>query len=137
MDYGKAIELSTIDIERYNNHLKKLSNYYISEVSNRISNIKINGDLENKLSGNNNICFAGVDGAKLVLELDKNGICASSGSACSAGLINPSHVLLAMGISPTLAKGSLRITFGRENSIEDVKYLVDCLEDVIIKLRKQ
>lgn len=136
MGYGKAIELSTIDIERYNNHLSMLSDYYIREIRKRISNIKINGDLNNKLSGNNNICFAGVDGGKLIQLLDKKGICASSGSACSAGLINPSHVLLAIGISSNLAKGSLRITFGRENTIDDVKYLIDSLEEIIIKLRK-
>ena len=86
--------------------------------------------------GNNNICFAGIDGGKLILELDKKGICASSGSACSAGLINPSHVLLATGINPVLAKGSLRITFGRENNIDEVRYLINSLEEIISKLRK-
>ena len=86
--------------------------------------------------GTNNICFAGIDGGKLIPLLDKKGICASSGSACSAGLINPSHVLLAIGLNPILAKGSLRISFGRENNIDDVKYLVDSLVEIIAKLRK-
>ncbi len=86
--------------------------------------------------GNNNICFSGIDGGKLVLELDKKGIASSSGSACSAGLINPSHVLLATGISPNLAKGSLRITFGRENNIDEVKYLIDNLVEAVSKMRK-
>lgn len=90
----------------------------------------------NKLPGNNNICFAGVDGSKLVQKLDEKGICASSGSACSAGLINPSHVLLATGLNPNLARGSLRITFGKENTIDDVKYLVDALEKDVKELRK-
>ena len=133
---GKALEIANNNIIPYNAHLSELSNYYIKEVSRRILNIKINGDLNNKLSGNNNICFAGIDGSKLVLELDKRGICASSGSACSAGLINPSHVLLATGVSPNLAKGSLRITFGKENTISDVKYLIDTLEEIIEKQRK-
>jgi cysteine desulfurase len=75
---GKAIEIANSDLDRYNNHLKILSDYYVSEVSKRISNIKINGDLENKLAGNVNICFAGIDGGKLIGELDKKGICASS-----------------------------------------------------------
>ena len=136
MECGKAIELATADVERYNNQLKMLSDYYIREVSKRIPNIKINGDLNNKLSGNNNICFFGVDGGKLIGLLDKKGICASSGSACSAGLINPSHVLLATGVNPNLAKGSLRITFGKENTIDDVKYLVDSLEESVNQLRK-
>ncbi len=133
---GKAIELSNNNIIKYNQHLSNLSDYYLKEISQRISNIKINGDLNNKLSGNNNVCFAGVDGSKLVLELDKRGICASSGSACSAGLINPSHVLLAMGISPQLAKGSLRVTCGKENTIDDIKYLVDSIDEIVGKLRK-
>ena len=136
MEFGKAIELATADLERYNNQLKMLSDYYIREVSKRIPNIKINGDLNNKLSGNNNICFSGVDGGKLISLLDKKRICASSGSACSAGLINPSHVLLATGVNSNLARGSLRITFGKENTIDDVKYLVDCLEDGVNQLRK-
>lgn len=130
---GKAIDLASSEFIRYNEHLRILSNYYLNEVSKRIPNIKINGDLSNKLSGNNNICFAGIDGSKLLAELDKRGICASSGSACSAGLINPSHVLLAIGVSPNLAKGSLRVTFGKENTIDDVKYLVDSLEEIIVK----
>lgn len=130
---GKAIDLASSELIRYNEHLRILSNYYLNEVSKRIPNIKINGDLSNKLSGNNNICFAGIDGSKLLAELDKRGICASSGSACSAGLINPSHVLLAIGVSPNLAKGSLRVTFGKENTIDDVKYLVDSLEEIIVK----
>lgn len=133
MDFGKAIELATIDLERYNNQLNILSDYYIREVQRRIPNIKINGDPKHKLAGNNNICFSGVDGGKLIQMLDKNGICASSGSACSAGLINPSHVLLATGVNPNLARGSLRITFGRENTIDDVKYLVETLEKIVNK----
>ena len=133
---GKAIELATLDLENYNNHLKNLSDFYIREVKNRIPNIKINGDINHKLSGNNNICFSGCDGEKLIQLLDKKGICASSGSACSAGLINPSHVLIATGVNPTLAKGSLRITFGRENNLDEVKYLVDVLEDSVSKLRR-
>lgn len=132
---GKAIELSSQNLEKYNSHLQNLSRYYISEVTRRIPNIKINGDLENKLPGNNNVCFAGVDGSRLLTELDKRGICASSGSACSSGLINPSHVLLAIGVPANLARSSLRVTFGRENTIEDVKYLVDSLEEIILKLR--
>ncbi len=133
---GKAIELATSDLERYNEQLKVLSDFYIREVAGKIPNIKINGDLNNKLSGNNNVCFAGIDGEKLVLALDKKGIYASSGSACSAGLINPSHVLLATGLTPNLAKGSLRITFGKENNIDEVKYLIDNLVEIVSKLRK-
>lgn len=133
---GKAIEISDRNLNVYNEHLRNLSDFYIKEVSSRIGNIRINGDSNNKLSGNNNICFAGIDGSKLIYELDKKGICASSGSACSSGFLNPSHVLLATGLSENLARGSLRITFGKENTIEDVKYLVDSLEEIINRGRR-
>lgn len=133
---GKALEIADISLGEYNNHLKMLSNYYIKELVQRIPNIKINGDIENKLAGNNNVCFAGIDGSKLILELDKRGICASSGSACSSGFLTPSHVLIATGVSERLARGSLRITFGKENTIEDVNYLIDNLRDIINKMRR-
>ena len=91
--------------------------------------------MENRLPGNANICFKGVDGGKMLQELDKVGICASSGSACSAGLLNPSHVLLAIGVPASIARSSLRITFGRENTVEDVDYLVGNLVKIVKKLR--
>ena len=72
---------------------------------------------------------------KLLHELDKKDICASSGSACSSGLLNPSHVLLAIGVPANIARSSLRVTFGRENTIEDVDYLVDNLTKIVNKLR--
>lgn len=132
---GKALEIATANMERNNRHIRNLRNYYISEIQKRIPYIRINGDLEQRLPGNANISFSGVDGSKLLVELDKKGICASSGSACSAGLLNPSHVLLSIGVPPYLARSSLRISFGKENTLEDTKYLVDTLEDCVMKLR--
>lgn len=132
---GSAIEKANRNIDRYNRKLLTFREYYFSEMEKRIPNIIINGDRKNRLPGNANICFKGVDGAKLLYELDKREICASSGSACSAGLLNPSHVLLAIGVPKQIAKSSLRITFGKDNNIEDVKYLVDSIEEVIKILR--
>lgn len=132
---GEALEIANSNVDRYNRHLKMLRNYYVSEVKRKIPYIKINADIEEKLSGNANICFKGVDGSKLLSELDSRGICASSGSACSAGLLNPSHVLLAIGVPPNIAKSSLRISFGKENTMEDVEYLVNNLEEIVKKLR--
>lgn len=132
---GEAIDLAEKNLLAYNRKLKGLREIYFQEIEKRIPYIKINGHRENRLPGNANICFKGVNGAKLLEELDKKGICTSSGSACSAGLINPSHVLLAIGVPRNLAKSSLRVTFGKENTIEDVKYLVDSLEEIIKKLR--
>ena len=133
---GKALELADSNIESYNKKLIQLRDFYISEVRKKIPYIRINGDLEKRLSGNANISFSGVDGGKLIKELDKKEICASSGSACSAGLLNPSHVLLSIGVSQNLAKSALRISFGKENNIEEVKFLIETLEEIIPKLRK-
>ena len=132
---GKAIEIAQEEMPEYNRKLKALRDYYFGQVEREIPHIKINGDLENRLAGNANICFRGLDGGALLTELDKQGICASSGSACSSGLLNPSHVLLAIGVPNSLAKGSLRVTFGRENTAEDVDFLVDNLVRIVKKLR--
>lgn len=132
---GKAIELADKNIISYNRRIKNLRDFYVEEIEKKIPYIKINGDMINRLSGNANICFKGVDGGRLLNELDKKGICASSGSACSAGLLNPSHVLLAIGVPENLARSSLRITFGKENTFEDTEYLISSLEDIVKKLR--
>lgn len=135
MDFGKAIEIAQNELPEYNKKLKVLRDYYLANVEKNIPFIRINGDLENRLSGNANVCFKGVDGGRLLQELDQVGICASSGSACSAGLLNPSHVLLAIGVPANIARSSLRVTFGRENSMEDVDYLVGNLARIVQKLR--
>lgn len=105
------------------------------QVEKNIPLIKINGHRKKRLSGNSNISFKFVDGEALLLNLDMKGICASTGSACSSGSNSPSHVLLAIGISEDVAKGSLRITFGRENTKEDVDYLIESLIEAVNKLR--
>lgn len=132
---GKAIEIAYRDFDKYNEKLTNLRNYYISEVKNKIPNIKVNGSLEYRLPGNANISFEGVEGEAILLNLDMEGICASSGSACSTGQSTPSHVLLAMGVPSDLAYGALRVTFGDENRIEDVDYLIEKLSKTIEKLR--
>jgi cysteine desulfurase len=133
---GKAIELANRNLVSYNKKLLDFREYYFSEMERKIPNILINGDRSSRLPGNANICFKGVDGAKLLYELDKREICASSGSACSAGLLNPSHVLLAIGVPSQIARSSLRITFGKENTFEDVKFLVNSIEEIVNNLRK-
>ncbi len=135
LDFGKAIQIAQEELPEYNKKLRVLRDYYLANVEKDIPFIRINGDLENRLAGNANVCFKGVDGAKLLQELDKVGICASSGSACSAGLLNPSHVLLAIGVPANIARSSLRVTFGKENTVEDVDYLVEQLMRIVKKLR--
>ena len=130
-----ALEIANNNIESYNRHLRNLRDFYVSEIEKGVPNIRINGDRKIRLSGNSNISFYGVDGSKLLAELDKKGICASSGSACSAGLLNPSHVLLAIGVPNSLARSSLRITFGKDNTVEDTRYLIENLKEIINMLR--
>ena len=132
---GKAIEISNRDIERYNEKLQVLRDYLISQVEKKIPNIKINGHRIKRLPGNVNISFDGIDGGELLLNLDEYGICASSGSACSTGNTNPSHVLTAIGLPENLSKGALRITIGEENTKDDVDYLIKCLENIVKKLK--
>lgn len=135
LDFGKAIEIAQDELIEYNEKLKILRDYYLDGIEKNIPHIIINGDLENRLSGNANVCFRGVDGGSMLQELDRVGICASSGSACSSGLLNPSHVLLAIGVPSNIARSSLRVTFGKENTIEDVEYLVHNLINIVKKLR--
>lgn len=134
---GKAIELAYNKFNEYNDKLKGLRDYYISQVEEKIPHIKINGDRINRLPGNANISFKDVDGEALLLKLDIRGICASSGSACTTGSTAPSHVLVAIGLSADEAQGALRVTFGEENTKEDVDYLVNSLVEIVEELRKK
>ena len=133
---GKAIEIANQGIEEYNDKLLNLRNYFLERIR-VIPYTKINGDLDKRLSGNINISFLGVDNRDIMKELNKKGICVSAGSACSSGFIRTSHVLSAIGLSEGIARGTIRITFGRENTKEDIDYLVDILEETIKKLRIQ
>ena len=134
---GKAIELANDNIIQNNERLLNLRNYCIEQIKNRIPYIRINGDLNSRLPGNINISFLYVNGKDLVKLLAKKGICTSSGSACSSGLPQPSHVLLAMGLSEDIASSALRITLGKENTKEDIDYFVDELEKIVVNLRTE
>lgn len=134
---GEAIELAYKDFESYNEKLRNLRDYYISQVEEKIPNIQLNGDRKNRLPGNANISFEGVNSEELLFKLDERGICASGGSACSTGNPSPSHVLMAIGTNSKMAKGALRVTFGMENTKEDVDYLIENLKNIVSELRKQ
>lgn len=133
---GKAIEMATLNIDEYNKKLLDLREYFIKEVESKIPYIKINGHRQKRLPGNVNISIKGIEGESLLLLLDMNKICASSGSACTSGSLDPSHVLLAIGLKHEIAHGSLRVTFGEENTKEDVDYIVNKLIEIVYKLRK-
>lgn len=133
---GKAIEIADLEFEEYNSHLLKLRNRYIEEVENRIEGCRLNGHRIDRLPGNANFSFENVDGGDLLLMLDIKGICASSGSACTSGIVDVSNVLNAIGVSKEFARGTLRTTWGKENTINDVEVVVDNLVEIIDKLRK-
>ena len=132
---GKAIEIATKNLEKNANHLKELRDYFIKSIEEKIKYVRLNGDRKNRLPGNANISFRFIEGESLLLNLDLKGICASSGSACTSGSLDPSHVLLAIGLPHEIAHGSLRISFGIDNTKEDVDYLIDNLVEIITRLR--
>lgn len=133
---GKAIELAYDNLEEHNEKIKELRDYYVEQVKSKIPYIKINGDMEKRLPGNSNISFRFIEGEGLLLNLDLKGICASSGSACTSGSLDPSHVLLAIGLPHEIAHGSLRITIGKYNTKEEIDYLVENLVEIVNRLRK-
>ena len=101
----------------------------------KILRCRLNGDRERRLPGNVSFCFQGVEGESLLLMLDLKGISASSGSACTSGSLDPSHVLLAIGLPPEVAHGSLRLSFGDYNTMEDIDYIIETLPPIIERLR--
>lgn len=132
---GKAIELADQNMQEERRRLTYLRDKMINELLN-IPETKLNGaEGENRLPGNVNVSFESVDGDTLLMLLDSEGICASSGSACSAGALEPSHVLMAIGLNKDLAKGSLRLTLGYKTTEEDVEYVVNTIKEVVNKIR--
>lgn len=133
---GKACELANVHLKEHMQHLKDLRDYYIRQVQERIGDAILNGSIENRLPGNANFSFPFVDGEALLLNLDAKGICTSAGSACTSGSAEPSHVLASIGLANELAQSSLRVSFGEDNTKEEVDYLVEHLWEAVKKLRK-
>ena len=132
---GEAIEKAYNELDEHTSKIKELRDYYVKEVERRIPYIKINGSMEKRLPGNSNISFRYIEGEGMLLNLDLKGISASSGSACTSGSLDPSHVLLAIGLPHEIAHGSLRISIGKYNTKEEVDYLLDNLEEIVARLR--
>ena len=128
---AKALELIYNDFETYNKNLLSLRNYYIDLIEQNIENVHLNGDRLDRLPGNANISFKGIDASELLLYLDQFGICASAGSACTSGSLEPSHVLVAIGLKSDYIQGALRTSFGRENTKKDIEFLVNCIKKYI------
>lgn len=131
-----AMELSYAELQEKNSRVRALRDYYEAEVEKRIPYIKRNGDQKKRLAGTSNISFEFIEGEGLLLNLDLKGICASSGSACTSGSLDPSHVLLAIGLKHEIAHGSLRISIGKYNTKEEIDFLVESLVEIVNKLRE-
>ena len=133
---GKAIELATADIEGHNRRIAAMRDRLIRGVLGSIPDTRLNGHPKQRLPNNANFSFRYVEGESILLLLDARGICASTGSACSSASLEPSHVLLATGLAPEEAHGSLRLTLGDANTEDDVDYVLSVLPEVIGRLRQ-
>ena len=134
--YGKAAELAKADIEHYTTHTKALREKLKNGLLEKIPNIKINGHPEKVLPNTLDVSFPGAEGEAILLHLDLLGVDVSTGSACASGSLEPSHVLMATGLGPELAHGSIRFSFGKYNTESDVDYILEKFPPVIDKLRK-
>ncbi len=129
-----ALKEAVEKIPEKNARLEKMRDRLIENLL-KIDRSRINGDRIHRLPGNVNMCFEGIEGESLLLMLDLNGICASSGSACTSGSLDPSHVLLSIGLPHEIAHGSLRLTFGDENTEEDIDYIIKTIPPIVERLR--
>ena len=129
---GKACQIANRNMEKHIKYLKKLRDYYIDRLKKEFSEkIRINGSMEKRLPGNANISFKNEDSSKIIYKLDEKGICVSSGSACSSGNTEPSHVLKAIAVPEEYINCAIRTTFGDNNTFEQIDYLIRCLKNII------
>lgn len=132
---AEALRCATEEMETVNKQLTRMRDRIIKEITENIPYVRLNGHPTERLPGNVNISFEFIEGESLLLSLDLKGIAASSGSACTSGSLDPSHVLLAIGLSHEIAHGSLRITLGYENTDDDIDYLFQVLPQIVERLR--
>lgn len=133
--FGKAAELALANMDERIKYETELRDYLIKRVSSEIPYTKVNGDLEKRLPNNANFCFRFIEGESMLILLDQNGICGSSGSACTSGSLDPSHVLLAIGLPHEIAHGSLRLSLSEKTTKEDIDFTIDELKKIIERLR--
>ena len=132
---GKAVEIAFATMEERTKKEIELRNHLIERILSEIPYTRLNGAKTNRLPNNVNVSFQFIEGESLLIMLDMKGICASSGSACTSGSLDPSHVLLAIGLPHEIAHGSLRLTLGDENTLEEMDYVVEQLKEIVSKLR--
>ncbi len=134
--FGKAVELAVENMQARTQKERELREYLIGRVLKEIPYTRVNGDRTNRLPNNVNFCFQFVEGESLLIMLDMKGICGSSGSACTSGSLDPSHVLLAIGLPHEIAHGSLRLTLGEDTTKEDIDYTVEAIKEIVGQLRE-
>ncbi len=132
---GKAAELAVQDLQSEVEHLKAMRDRLIHEVTTKIDYVKLTGHPTMRLPNHASFTFEFIEGESMLLSLDLKGVAASSGSACTSGSLEPSHVLLAMGIPHEIAHGSIRITLGRDNTMEDIDYFMEIMPPIVNRLR--
>ena len=133
--YGAAAKLAADTMEERTAKERELRDYMIGRIQSEVECCRLNGDPVKRLPNNVNFSFEFVEGESLLIMLDMEGICASSGSACTSGSLDPSHVLLAIGLPHELAHGSLRLTLSAETTKEEIDYTVDKIKEIVAKLR--
>lgn len=131
---AKAMELGISTMEERNERLTKMRNRLVEGLL-TIEKSRLNGSLTHRLPGNVNMCFEGIEGESLLLSLDLKGVCASSGSACTSGSLDPSHVLLSLGLPHEIAHGSLRLSFSDDNTEEEIDYILKVVPEIVAYLR--
>lgn len=132
---GKAVELAAASMKERGEKESRLRDHLINRIENEIPYCRLNGDRVKRLPNNVNFSFQFIEGESLLIMLDMKGICASSGSACTSGSLDPSHVLLAIGLPHEIAHGSLRMTLGADTTEEELDYVVDSLKEIVAQLR--
>jgi cysteine desulfurase len=132
---GKALELAYENLDEHREKLTELRDYLIEKIEKNIDYIRLNGHRTKRLPGNVNFSFRFIEGESLLLSLDMVGIAGSSGSACTSGSLDPSHVMLAIGLSHEVAHGSLRLSLSEANTKEEIDYVVDNLVQIVQRLR--
>lgn len=133
--FGKAAELAFSGMEERMSRETELRDYLIERVMKEIPYTRLNGDRTSRLPNNAHFCFRFIEGESLLILLDQNGICGSSGSACTSGSLDPSHVLLALGLPHEIAHGSLRLTLSEKTTMEDIDFTVEQLKKIVERLR--
>ena len=133
--FGAAVKKAFGNLESRTAKETELRDYLIKRISSEVPHCRLNGHAEKRLPNNVNFSFEFIEGESLLIMLDMKGICASSGSACTSGSLDPSHVLLAIGLPHEKAHGSLRLTLSEENTKEELDYVVECIKEIVAKLR--